>query len=76
MYVSQLPRSRATRAQRDARVVPTANPDQLLLFKSKQLDGAWTVEPWVSLLETEAGAIGAGSTRDRPRSLTWGREML
>src|SRR4029077_18082763 len=36
-------------------VVPTANPDQLLLFKQKQLDGVWTVEPWVSLLETEAG---------------------
>jgi NitT/TauT family transport system substrate-binding protein len=34
---------------------PTANPDQLLLFKQKQLDGVWTVEPWVSLLETEAG---------------------
>jgi NitT/TauT family transport system substrate-binding protein len=40
----------------DAQVVPTANPDQLLLFKQKQLDGVWTVEPWVSLLETEASA--------------------
>jgi NitT/TauT family transport system substrate-binding protein len=39
----------------DAQVVPTANPDQLLLFKQKQLDGVWTVEPWVSLLESEAG---------------------
>jgi NitT/TauT family transport system substrate-binding protein len=39
----------------DAQVIPTANPDQLLLFKQKQLDGVWTVEPWVSLLETEAG---------------------
>ena len=39
----------------DAQVVPTANPDQLLLFKQRQLDGVWTVEPWVSLLETEAG---------------------
>src|SRR5258708_20058668 len=39
----------------DAQVVPTANPDQLLLFRQKQLDGVWTVEPWVSLLETEAG---------------------
>ena len=39
----------------DAQVVPTANPDQLLLFKQKQLDGVWTVEPWVSLLEMEAG---------------------
>jgi NitT/TauT family transport system substrate-binding protein len=39
----------------DAQVVPTANPDQLSLFKSKQLDAVWTVEPWVSRLETEAG---------------------
>ncbi|MEA2992026.1 MAG: sulfonate transport system substrate-binding protein [Alphaproteobacteria bacterium] len=39
----------------DAQVIPTANPDQLLLFKQKQLDAVWTVEPWVSLLETEAG---------------------
>lgn len=39
----------------DAQVLPTANPDQLLLFKQKQLDGVWTVEPWVSRLESEAG---------------------
>ena len=39
----------------DAFVVPTANPDQLDLFKRGQLDGAWTVEPWVSRLELEAG---------------------
>ncbi len=39
----------------DAQVVPTANPDQLSLFKSKQLDGVWTVEPWVSRLEADAG---------------------
>jgi NitT/TauT family transport system substrate-binding protein len=46
---------RITQMGGDAQVVPTANPDQLLLFKQKQLDGVWTVEPWVSLLETEAG---------------------
>jgi NitT/TauT family transport system substrate-binding protein len=40
----------------DAFVVPTQNPDQLDLFKRKELDGAWTVEPWVSRLELEAGA--------------------
>lgn len=40
----------------DAHVIPTANPDQLLLFKQKKLDAVWTVEPWVSRLETEAGA--------------------
>jgi NitT/TauT family transport system substrate-binding protein len=39
----------------DAQVVPTANPDQLTLFQQKQLDGVWTVEPWVSRLEREAG---------------------
>ncbi len=39
----------------DAMVIPTANPDQLALFQSKQLDAVWTVEPWVSRLETEAG---------------------
>jgi NitT/TauT family transport system substrate-binding protein len=38
----------------EAQVIPTANPDQLVLFKQKQLDAVWTVEPWVSLLETEA----------------------
>jgi NitT/TauT family transport system substrate-binding protein len=38
----------------DAMVVPTANPDQLLLFKQKQVDAVWTVEPWVSRLEMEA----------------------
>src|SRR5262249_19709022 len=38
----------------DAHVLPTANPDQLMLFKQKQLDGVWTVEPWVSRLELEA----------------------
>lgn len=39
----------------DAQVIPTANPDQIVLFSQKQLDGVWTVEPWVSRLELEAG---------------------
>jgi NitT/TauT family transport system substrate-binding protein len=39
----------------DAMVIPTANPDQLALFQNKRLDAVWTVEPWVSRLETEAG---------------------
>ena len=38
----------------DAQVVPTANPDQLSLFKQKRLDGVWTVEPWISRLEADA----------------------
>ncbi|MBV8417132.1 MAG: ABC transporter substrate-binding protein, partial [Verrucomicrobia bacterium] len=39
----------------DAAVLPTQNPDQLLLFQQKKIDAVWTVEPWVSRLETEAG---------------------
>ena len=45
---------RITQTGGDAQVIPTANPDQLLLFRQKQLDAIWTVEPWVSLLEMEA----------------------
>ena len=40
----------------DVLVLPTANPDQLNLFKENQIDAVWTVEPWVSRLEREAGA--------------------
>ena len=40
----------------DVTVLPTSNPDQLGLFTSRKLDGVWTVEPWVSILEMEAGA--------------------
>ncbi len=32
-----------------------SNPDQLTLFQKKEIDGAWTVEPWVSRLELEGG---------------------
>jgi NitT/TauT family transport system substrate-binding protein len=39
----------------DAQVLPTANPDQLSLFQQKKIDAVWTVEPWVSRLELEAG---------------------
>jgi NitT/TauT family transport system substrate-binding protein len=45
---------RITQAGGDAHILPTANPDQLALFKQKQLDAVWTVEPWVSRLELEA----------------------
>jgi NitT/TauT family transport system substrate-binding protein len=38
----------------DAQVIPTQNPDQLVLFKAKKVDGVWTVEPWLSRLEQEA----------------------
>ena len=46
---------RITQTGGDAHVVPTANPDQLTLFLRKDLDAVWTVEPWVSRLEREAG---------------------
>jgi len=34
-------------------LVPLSNPDQLTLFRKKQIDGAWTVEPWLARLEVE-----------------------
>ena len=37
----------------DLTILPLANPDQLLMFGKKQIDAAWTVEPWVSRLEQE-----------------------
>ena len=39
----------------DAFIIPTPNPDQLALFKNRKLDAVWTVEPWVSRLERDAG---------------------
>jgi NitT/TauT family transport system substrate-binding protein len=46
---------RVTLTGGDVAVVPTANPDQLSLFQAGKLDAAWTVEPWVTRLEREAG---------------------
>jgi NitT/TauT family transport system substrate-binding protein len=34
-------------------LIPLSNSDQLTMFKKRQIDGAWTVEPWVSRLEVE-----------------------
>ncbi len=39
----------------DAQVIPTPNPEQLSLFQRGQVSAVWTVEPWVSRLEMEAG---------------------
>jgi NitT/TauT family transport system substrate-binding protein len=39
----------------DVQVIPTENPNQLPLFQGGSIDAVWTVEPWVSRLETEAG---------------------
>ena len=46
---------RITQSVGDVLVVPTANPDQLSLFQGGKVDAVWTVEPWVTRLETEAG---------------------
>jgi NitT/TauT family transport system substrate-binding protein len=46
---------RITQTGGDVFILPTANPDQLALFKTGRIDAVWTVEPWVSRLEQEAG---------------------
>ncbi len=46
---------RITQTGGDVLVMPTANPDQLALFQAGQIDAVWTVEPWVSRLERDAG---------------------
>lgn len=48
----------------DAQVLPTANADQLALFQQKKVDAIWTVEPWVSRLEREAGGKVLVEERD------------
>jgi NitT/TauT family transport system substrate-binding protein len=48
----------------DAQVLPTANPDQLTLFKQRRIDAVWTVEPWVSRLELELGGKVLVEDRD------------
>jgi NitT/TauT family transport system substrate-binding protein len=45
---------RITQLTGEVTVLPTANPDQLPMFQRGEIDGAWTVEPWVSRLELEA----------------------
>lgn len=40
----------------DVFILPTQNADQLALFQRGDLDAAWTVEPWTTRLELEAGA--------------------
>ncbi len=36
-------------------LVPLSNADQLTMFRKRQIDGAWTVEPWLARLEVEGG---------------------
>lgn len=53
----------------EVRVLPVANPDQLGSFQSRQVDAAWTVEPWVTRLEREAG--GKVFLEDSNVQTTW-----
>jgi len=53
----------------DAQVLPTANPDQLSLFQQRKVDGVWTVEPWVSRLEMEAGGKVLVEEADSPTTV-------
>jgi NitT/TauT family transport system substrate-binding protein len=36
-------------------LIALSNPDQLTMFRRKEIAGAWTIEPWVSRLVLEAG---------------------
>lgn len=36
-------------------LVALSNADQLTMFRKRQIDGAWTVEPWLARLEVEGG---------------------
>jgi len=48
----------------DAFVIPMPNPEQLSLFVAREIDAAWTVEPWVSRLIREAGGKVLVEERD------------
>lgn len=37
----------------DVRIAPTSNSNLLMLFERREIDGAWTVEPWVTRLLVE-----------------------
>ena len=40
----------------DVTLIPTSNADQLDLLMRGEIDGAWAVEPWLSLFELDANA--------------------
>src|SRR5438128_8708671 len=48
----------------DAQLLPTQNPDQLSLFQQKKIDAVWTVDPWASRIEREAGGKVLVEERD------------
>lgn len=45
---------KVTKTGGDVLIIPTQSSDQFHLFQQKQLDGVWTIEPWVSELILEA----------------------
>src|SRR5213082_927752 len=47
---------KVTQTGGDVIVLPTNNPDQLVLLQNNGVDAVWTVEPWVTRLEREAKA--------------------
>lgn len=53
----------------DVKVLPVSNPDQLSAFQTKQVEGVWTVEPWVTRLEREAQ--GKIFLEDKQVQTTW-----
>jgi NitT/TauT family transport system substrate-binding protein len=53
----------------DVTVLPTQNPDQLASFQKGDVDGVWTVEPWVTRLEREAN--GQVFVEDTKVLTTW-----
>lgn len=60
---------KVTQTGGDVKVLPVANADQLAAFQQKQVDGVWTVEPWVTRLEREAG--GKVFLEDKRVQTTW-----
>ncbi|MFO0705515.1 MAG: ABC transporter substrate-binding protein [Nitrospira sp.] len=68
---------KVTQTGGEAFVIPTPNPDQLTLFQQKKLDAVWTVEPWVSRLERDAGGkILLEQTKDSITVLVSGVKFL
>ena len=47
--------SAGLRPGKDVTVLPIKNPDILMLFQQRKLDGAWVPEPWVTRLVREGG---------------------
>lgn len=65
---------RVTLTGGDANVIPTENPDMLALFQQGKIDAAWTVEPWVTRLITEAGGKILFADKEALTTVLAGRE--